>query len=269
MKTSRVLIKIGGAALADQSALQNVTYVVSGYREKGFEVVLVHGGGPAINEELRKRGIEWSFVGGQRVTTPLMMKTIEDTLCGTVNGKIVRHFGVIGMPAIGFSGADHGTLICSAQSPELGLVGKINKVSTAWIEQILAMPTRPLPVIAPIGVGVHGETFNINADRAAAFLAVGLAVDELVFLTDQPGIYDEEGVIIPEVDIEGLNNLIDAKIVTGGMLAKTQAVLYALNNGVPSVKVTNARGDSGTACVDAVPGAAVAVALEAARHVAL
>lgn len=253
MRTPRVLIKIGGAALAESAALANVTHVVQAYRDLGYDVILVHGGGPAINEELRRRGIEWTFVNGQRVTTPLMMKTIEDTLCGNVNGKIVRHLnhtsGVVGLSAIGFSGADNRTLLCSAQSAELGLVGKIEEVNTAWIEEVLSIPSKPLPVIAPIGVGVNGESFNINADRAAAFLAVGLKVDELIFLTDQPGIYDEEGEIIRTVDAEGLNNLIDAKIVTGGMLAKTQAVLHALNNGVSSVKVTNARNDSGTASV--------------------
>ncbi len=269
MKTPRVLIKIGGAALADSSALNNVTHVVQSYREQGFDVILVHGGGPAINEELRRRGIEWTFVGGQRVTTPLMMKTIEDTLCGTVNGKIVRHFGVVGLSAIGFSGADHKTLLCSAQSAELGLVGKIDEVNTAWIEEILSLPSKPLPVIAPIGVGAAGESFNINADRAASALAVGLKVNELVFLTDQPGIYDEEGLIIRQVDSIGLENLIDAKIVTGGMLAKTQAILHALNGGVPSVKVTNARNDSGTQClISVVDVATVAASLEGLRHVA-
>jgi acetylglutamate kinase len=111
------------------------------------------------------------------------------------------------------------------------------------------LPSKPLPVIAPIGVGAGGESYNINADRAAAALAVGLKVDELIFLTDQAGIYDEEGEIIRHVDAVGLENLIDAKIVTGGMLAKTQAILHALNGAVPSVKVTNARNDTGTACL--------------------
>ncbi len=270
MRTPRVLIKIGGAALSDSSALENVTHVVRAYREKGSDVVLVHGGGPAINEELRRKGIEWTFVNGQRVTTPLMMKTIEDTLCGHVNGQIVRHFGVEGLGAIGFSGADHRTLICSPQAPELGLVGKIEEVNTAWIEEILSLPSRLLPVIAPIGVGARGETYNINADRAAAFLAVGLKVDELVFLTDQPGIIDEEGQVIPVVDREGLQNLMEAQIVTGGMLAKTQAIVHALNSGVVSVKVTNARQDVGTQCLaHLIDAANVTQSLEGLRHVAI
>ncbi len=270
MRTPRVLIKIGGAALSDPSALGNVTQVVRTYRNNGYDVILVHGGGPAINEELRRQGIEWTFVNGQRVTTPLMMKTIEDTLCGHVNGQIVRHFGVVGLGAVGFSGADQKTLLCRPQSPELGLVGQIEEVNTGWIEELLAMPSKPLPVIAPIGVGRKGETYNINADRAAAFLAAGLAVDELVFLTDQPGIFDEEGEVIPFVDSQGLQNLIEAKIVTGGMLAKTQSILHALHNGVLSVKVTNARQDAGTQClIRLVDAATVAKSLEGLRHVAI
>lgn len=248
-KSNRVLVKIGGAALADPSALANVTTVVQRYREQGQDVVLVHGGGPAINEALRAKGIEWTFVGGQRVTTSAMMKVIEDTLCGQVNGRIVRHFGVEGLAAVGFSGADHRTLLCSAQSAELGLVGQIESVDTSWIENILAMPSKPLPVIAPIGAGAKGETYNINADRAAAFLGASLKVDELVFLTDQPGIYDEEGQIIALVDRQGLKNLIEARIVTGGMLAKAQAIIHALEEGVAVVKITNAQDDAGTRCL--------------------
>lgn len=270
IKSNRVLIKIGGAALAEPSALANVSHVVRHYRDREMEVVLVHGGGPAINEALKVKGIEWTFVAGQRVTTPAMMKTIEDTLCGQVNGRIVRHFGVEGWAAVGFSGADHHTLLCSAQSAELGLVGQIKEVRTDWIENILAMPSRPLPVIAPIGVGEKGETYNINADRAAAFLAASLNVDELLFLTDQTGIYDEEGEIISHVDLQGLENLMEARIVSGGMLAKTQAIVHALKHGVPSVRVTNARGDVGTFCLNQLANATDGTrSMEGLRHVAI
>src|SRR5262245_12214437 len=114
-----VLIKLGGAALTESSTLQTTTQAIHKFRDEGYDVVLVHGGGPAINAELQARGIEWTFVNGQRVTTPLMMKSIESTLCGVVNRSLVRHFGVNGINAIGFSGVDHGTLLCSQASPEL------------------------------------------------------------------------------------------------------------------------------------------------------
>lgn len=276
-KAARVLIKLGGAALTESSALQSTTEAIMKFRSSGYDVILVHGGGPAINAELQARGIEWNFVNGQRVTTPLMMKSIESTLCGVVNRSLVRHFGAQGIHALGFSGVDHGTLVCCQASPELGQVGKIVQVNADWISDILNMPTKPLPVIAPLGVGAGGECYNINADWSASHLAVALGVEQLLFLTDQPGVLDEEGQVIRTVDVEGLGNLIEAKMVTGGMMTKTNAVIHALKNGVGLVRVMNAQnaaedvpvGKLGTSCVltrTAVEGVLVS---EALRHVAV
>ncbi len=271
MKKPRVLIKLGGAALTESTALGATTAAILAFRSEGFDVILVHGGGPAINNELQARGIEWSFINGQRVTTPLMMKSIESTLCGVVNRSLVKHFGVNGIPALGFSGVDHQTLQCTVASPELGLVGRIDKVNADWIGEILNLPTKPLPVIAPLGVGAGGECFNINADWSASHLAVALGVDQLLFLTDQPGILDEEGQVIRTVDTDGLGNLIEAKMVTGGMMTKTLAVIHALKNGVGIVRVMNAQnaaedvpfGQLGTHCLLTAP--VVEVVSEAAR----
>lgn len=240
--TPKVLIKLGGAALTEPTALKSTTEAIHAYRKAGFAVILVHGGGPSINEELKRRGIEWTFINGQRVTTPLMMKSIESTLCGVVNRSLVRHFGQSGLSAVGFSGVDHQTLQCSQASPELGMVGRIDHVNAGWIDDILNLPTKPLPVIAPLGVGAGGECYNINADWSAAHLAAALKVDQLLFLTDQPGILDEEGEVISMIDLEGLNNLIEARMVTGGMLTKTLAISHALKNGVSLVRVMNTAG---------------------------
>lgn len=275
MKTPRILIKLGGAALQEVLTLDAVTQAILHYKRNGFHVVLVHGGGPAINEELRARGIDWTFVGGQRVTSAGMMDAIESTLCGRVNPRVVRHLGAAGLNPVGFSGADHQTLFCTQASPELGLVGKIEKVSCQWIEGILQLPSQPVPVIAPIGVGAQGQRFNVNADWAASHLAVGLKVEELLFLTDQKGVLDEEGQLIPTVDAAGLRNMIDAKMVSGGMLTKTLAVLHALNKGVPRVRVMRgldiagdiASGPFGTSC--ALHAAQTVVSQEGELHVAL
>ena len=240
MQASRVLIKLGGAALDTDITLEVVTEAIRRYRQQGSKVILVHGGGPAINNELRKRGIQWTFVGGQRVTTPAMIDVIESTLCGSVNRRLVRHFGTQGLPVVGLSGSDRRTLLCKEASPELGLVGKIEQVNSEWIDGILSMSQSPIPVIAPIGVGIHGECFNINADWAATHLAVALGVDQLVFLTDQPGVLDEEGELIRQLDKQGMLNMIDCKVVSGGMLTKTLAVLHALDNGVRRVRVLKA-----------------------------
>jgi acetylglutamate kinase len=249
MKTRRVLIKLGGAALTESTALQSTTDTIKAFRAEGYDVILVHGGGPAINAELQARGIEWNFVNGQRVTTPLMMKSIESTLSGVVNRSLVRHFGAQGIQAIGFSGVDHGTLVCCQASPELGQVGKILTVNASWIGDILGLPSKPLPVIAPLGVGAGGECYNINADWSASHLAVALEVDQLLFLTDQPGILDEEGHVIRAVDTAGLGNLIEAKMVTGGMMTKTNAIIHALKHGVKLVRVASVHDEIGTQCL--------------------
>lgn len=267
MSMKRVLIKLGGAALTEPTALASTTEAIQAYREAGYETVLVHGGGPAINEELQRRGIEWTFINGQRVTTPIMMKSIESTLCGVVNRSLVRHFGANGLNAIGFSGVDHQTLLCTQANAELGQVGKIDQVNAGWIGEILKMPSKPLPVIAPLGVGQSGEAYNINADWSAAHLASALKADELLFLTDQPGILDEEGQVIREIDADGLANLIEARMVTGGMMTKTLAIIHALKAGVGSVRVMNAHnaaedvphGKLGTRCQKASLFSAVTV----------
>lgn len=240
MKTPRVLIKLGGAALDAELTLEVVTDAIRRYRQLGYKVILVHGGGPAINVELRLRGITWNFVGGQRVTTPEMISVIESTLCGGVNRRLVRHFGSQQLPVVGFSGADQRTLLCKQSSPELGLVGAIEHVNSGWIEELMATSSNPVPVIAPVGVGENGECYNINADWAATHLAVALGAEQLVFLTDQVGILDEEGAAIEELDAQGMHNMIECKVVSGGMLTKTLAVLHALDNGVKTVRVMKA-----------------------------
>lgn len=244
----RILLKLGGAALTEADGLNAATAKIQALREEGCDVILVHGGGPAINADLQAKGIEWTFVNGQRVTTPRMMKSIESTLGGQVNSALVRHFGAQGIAALGFSGTDSNMLQCVPSSPELGQVGKIVAVHADWLLDVLRLSTRPLPVIAPLGVGVGGECYNINADWSAAHLAVALKVDQLLFMTDQNGILDEEGTVIESVDIAGLNNLIEAKMVTGGMLTKVNAILYALNHGVSLVRVGRPQL-AGTDCV--------------------
>lgn len=245
----RILVKLGGAALEAQATLSQAVELIKNYRAQGVQVIMVHGGGPSINTELRLRGIQWTFVGGQRVTTPAMMDVIENTLCGNVNHNVVNYFINNGLPAMGFAGTDRQTLFCERASLELGQVGKIVKVNAGWLDAFMKDPSSPVPVIAPLGVGEGGQRFNINADWAASHLAVALKVDQLVFLTDQFGICDEEGQKIPAVDAEGLRNMIDCKVVSGGMLTKTLAILNALENGVAKVSVSKAHDPStGTQC---------------------
>lgn len=239
-KSMRVLIKLGGATLDAPTTLANVTLAIERYRAVGYQVILVHGGGPAINSELVKRGITWTFVNGQRVTTPMMMEVIESVLCGQVNSHLVKQFVGRGLPAIGLADPEHRTLLCSAAAPELGLVGQIQKVNVKRINAILRRANAPVPVIAPVGIGLLGQAYNVNADVVASHLAVALKADQLIFLTDQTGMIDEEGELVTAVKVEGLENMIEHRVVSGGMLTKTRAVIHALKNGIGTVKVMNA-----------------------------
>lgn len=240
-----VVVKLGGSVLQDESLLASICDDIALMRKVGVAVVLVHGGGPAINKELERRGISWSFVDGLRVTTPEMMEVIEMVLCGSINRKIVRALQAAGMKAVGFSGVDAATLVCRKADERLGLVGAIERVGTQLIEEVLGIEDelgpRGVPVIAPIGLGREGSPYNINADWAASRIASALGVTKMLFLTDQDGILDAQGRLLPELDAGELEQLIEDGTVKGGMLAKARTILHALQNKVTDVHVLNAR----------------------------
>jgi acetylglutamate kinase len=246
---STILIKLGGAALQDASLVRSVCEDLIRIRSVGINVVIVHGGGPAINEELTRRGITWDFFEGQRITTPEMMEVIEATLCGTVNRRIVRTLNAAGVKATGISGTDGRTLLCKIADSRLGQVGAVETVQTELIAAVLGLkdefglPT--IPVIAPIGLGRDGSAYNINADWAAAKIATALKVKKLFFLTDQDGILDVDGKLIQELDGTELEGLIETEVVKGGMLAKTRTIIHALKKGVADVHILNARRKHG------------------------
>ncbi len=239
-----ILVKLGGAAVGQTSELGNLAEDLMMMRAVGVSVVIVHGGGPAINAELSSRGISWEFIEGQRVTTPQMMEVIESVLGGTVNRHIVRALNLAGIPAVGLSGIEASTLTCKPAAAKLGQVGIIEEVDTSLIRSLLKAETRDghgaVPVIAPIGIG-DAETFNINADWAASRIAQALGIKKLIFLTDQDGVLDTEGKVLPELDAGELEQLIESGTVKGGMLTKARTILDALRNGVAAVHVINGK----------------------------
>jgi acetylglutamate kinase len=238
-----ILIKLGGAALQDNALVSRICEDLKHIRSVGVKVVLVHGGGPSINQELKARGIAWEFIDGQRVTTPEMMEVIEMVLCGLVNRRIVRVLNGAGARAIGMSGADASTLLCHQASPKLGQVGSIDRVDTQVIHSILGADT--IPVIAPVGVGHEGEAFNVNADWAASRIAQALGIQKVLFLTDQEGILAKNGKLIPELDAAELETLVENGTVQGGMLAKAKTIIHALRNGVTDLHILNAKREHG------------------------
>lgn len=238
-----LLVKLGGAALGRLDAQTTFYEDLALLRSVGVSVVLVHGGGPMINAELTARGIPWEFIDGQRVTTPEIMEVIETVLCGTVNRRIVRALNLAGVPAVGLSGIEAATLKCKPAAPKLGQVGVIEEVDTSLIDAIARTPTKDgqgaIPVVAPIGLGPAGETFNINADWAASRIAQSLKIKKLVYLTDQDGILGRDGKALSELDASELSSLVEEGGVTGGMLTKARTILEALRNGIGAVHVLN------------------------------
>lgn len=238
----RIVIKQGGSSLADPSTLNELSLIIGGYQQRGFEVVLVHGGGPAINAELVKRGITWKFIDGQRQTTPEMMTVIDQVLGQKVNSELVNGLQMGGIRSIGLSGADDQILICRQLNFELGQVGSVEAVNTVAMETALSEGL--LPVVAPIGRGENGMKFNVNADWAATKIAIALKADKLIFLTDQDGILGEKKRLIRRATPLLIQQLISEGIISGGMCTKANAMMSALQYGVTQVRVLNANQSS-------------------------
>jgi acetylglutamate kinase len=236
----RVLIKLGGSALQEPQVVRQIAEDIALLRNVGIELILVHGGGPRITKELALHGIQSEFVEGQRVTKPEAMAVVEMVLAGSVNKEIVRTLNEWGVPAFGLSGVDGKLLQCKIARPELGLVGEIKHVDPSWIDAILQHQSG-VPVIAPIGFGPEGQALNINADMAAAQIAAAMGIKKLIFLTDQDGIWNAEKKVVSELDAGELQGMIEGKVVEGGMLIKARAILLALDQGVTTVHVLNAK----------------------------
>lgn len=240
----RIIIKLGGSALDHKSTLEELALLVQGLHRKKAQVMIIHGGGPAINQELTARGLTWQFIDGQRQTTPEMIDIIEEVLAGKVNHHIVNTLRFHHIKAIGFSGAQDQILKCQAASELLMLVGRIEEVQTETIESLLERDWTSTPVIAPIGFGSTGEKYNINADWAAAQIAISLSADQLIFLTDQDGIWDKNKIPMTETTVTQLEELIFSGVIAGGMATKAKAMIAAIENGVQSVQVLKASAGS-------------------------
>lgn len=243
MKRDELLvIKLGGASLEDELVVKSLAKDVKKLSDLGYKMVLIHGGGPAINAALTERNIIWEFVDGQRKTTPEMMKVIEATLFGIVNRRLQSHFAALGAPVLGISGSDMGILRCTPLNDDLGLVGQVSGVNKDLLKNLINLPV--IPLITPVGSDEKGNKYNINADMAAMSIATELKAKNLIYMTDQKGIWDQNKVTIKEIDALGLYQLIQTKVVQGGMLVKVKSVLQAIREGVHEVDIIDARTEN-------------------------
>ncbi|HEV2458958.1 MAG TPA: acetylglutamate kinase [Ktedonobacterales bacterium] len=223
LRGQTLVIKLGGSTLENQcDALEDVVWL----RSLGAHPVLVHGGGPEINEWLGRLGIEPRFERGLRVTDAATLDVVRMVLVGKVNSDLVRLLGQLGGRAIGISGVDGELLRAERAAPELGFVGVVQTVNPGPIAALTAAGY--IPVVAPVALGVDGAILNVNADDAAADLARGLAAAKLLYLSNIPGILDRQGQLLSTLTDGEVRRLIADGTITGGMIPKAEACLRAL-----------------------------------------
>lgn len=234
-----VTIKFGGHAMDNESGMENFARDVVLMRQVGVNPVIVHGGGPMIDGFLERLGIRSEFVQGKRVTDQATVEVVEMVLSGLVNKRIVQAINAQGGKAIGLSGKDANLMVCEETDPALGHVGTPVEMNPGILRSL--SEAEFIPVIAPIGTGRNGETFNVNGDTAAGAIAAALKADRLLLLTDVAGVKDADGEVLQELDPDMIRRLEADGAITGGMIPKTETALAALEGGVRAVVILDGR----------------------------
>ncbi|MGQ9531380.1 MAG: acetylglutamate kinase [Desulfotomaculales bacterium] len=241
-----IVLKYGGHAMLNEELKTAVLTDVVLMHYVGIRPVIVHGGGPEITSMLRRLGIPSRFVNGLRVTDRETVEVVEMVLVGRLNKEIVARINRLGGRAVGLSGKDANLLearkLSSAQEPDLGFVGEVAVVNPAVVKTLINEGY--IPVVAPVGWGPDGETYNINADHVAGRLAAALGADKLLVLTDVPGILaqpDQPDSLLSTVRSGEIPALIAAGKIRGGMIPKVECCLAALEGGVGSAHIVDGR----------------------------
>ena len=246
------VVKYGGHAMGDDNLARQFAADIVLLKQVGINPIVVHGGGPQIGKMLERLKIQSSFVDGLRVTDSITVEIVEMVLSGSINKQIVSEINAAGGMAIGISGKD-GQLIearklrRSIRDPDsniekildLGFVGEPVRINPTILQEFAE--SNIIPVIAPIGIGEKGETFNINADTAAGALAAALAAAKLMILTDVTGVLNKDGQLISEMSTTEAKKLIKDKVATGGMIPKIETCMHALDNDVEAAHILDGR----------------------------
>ncbi|GFE48671.1 acetylglutamate kinase [Roseobacter cerasinus] len=234
-----VVIKLGGHAMGSDAAMEEFARDVVLMRQVGVNPVIVHGGGPMINAMLDKLQITSEFKNGKRVTDAATMEVVEMVLAGVVNKRIVQAINRQGGRAIGLSGKDAHLITCTPTDPDLGFVGTPQAVNPRVLRDLAEKEY--IPVIAPLGAGAQGETFNINGDTAAGAVAAALKADRLLLLTDVAGVKNAAGEVVTELSATQIRSLTEDGVIAGGMIPKTETALAAIDGGVRAAVILDGR----------------------------
>ncbi|WGW05262.1 acetylglutamate kinase [Tropicibacter oceani] len=235
-----VVVKFGGNAMGDEDAMAEFARDIVLMRQVGLNPVVVHGGGPMINDLLKRLNIESRFVRGKRVTDQATVEVVEMVLTGLVNKRIVQAIMDQGGRAVGLSGKDDDMMVCEADDPELGFVGKPVEMNVQVLRDLFNAGI--IPVVAPVATGMNeNETFNVNGDTAAGAIAGALKADRLLLLTDVQGVKNAEGEVVTELTPEEVIKMTEDGVIAGGMIPKTETALKAIQDGVRGVVIIDGR----------------------------
>ena len=234
-----VVIKLGGHAMGSDEAMQMFARDVVLMRQVGINPVIVNGGGPMINQMLEKLHIKSEFVNGKRVTDEATMEVVEMVLSGSVNKRIVQAINEQGGSAVGLSGKDANLILCEQADSELGLVGNPTTIDPTVLQTLFS--NGMIPVIAPLGAGKNGETYNINGDTVAGAIAAALTADRLLLLTDVEGVKNKKGEVIAELSADQIKEMIASGTIARGMIPKTETALSAIEGGVLATVILDGR----------------------------
>ena len=234
-----VVIKFGGHAMGDDEAMASFARDIVLMQQVGANPVIVHGGGPMINEMLARLGVVSEFVNGKRVTDAATVEVVEMVLSGRVNKRIVQAINAQGGRAVGLSGKDANLMVCDPEDPRMGFVGVPADVDPRVLTELFE--ANIIPVIAPLGAGRDGETYNVNGDTAAGAIAAAIKADRLLLLTDVAGVKNAAGEVLTQMTAAEVEQMTADGVIAGGMIPKTETAVKAVRGGVRACTIVDGR----------------------------
>ncbi len=241
-RDTTVVIKYGGSAMVDEGLRNTFADDVAMLHYVGINPVIVHGGGPRISDAMHQRGVEPQWVEGLRITDAETIRVVQSTLAGEINPDIVRLVNAHGCVATGINGLDGNLFVARPKDERLGFVGEITQVNPGLVMSL--QDQGYVPVVAPLARGEDGHVYNVNADTAAAALAVAIGAKKLVYLTDVEGLYrvfGKEDSLIARSTEDGVKELLASGNVSAGMLPKLESCVTAIDDGVERVHIIDGR----------------------------
>ena len=237
-KEDLIVIKYGGNVLIDRKIFNNFIEDISILNKLGLSIIIVHGGGPRIERELKKENIQTKFINGLRVTDEKVIKIVEEVLID-FNNDIVSSLKKKGSKAVSINSKINNVINVIPDKRELGFVGVPDKINSDTIKDMMSQ--NQIPIVAPLGLDKNNQTYNINGDTAASAIAKKLKSRRLLLMTNVEGVYDDKKSLISEIKPYDMGNLVNLKIVQGGMLPKIKNCIDAVENGVRGVVILDGR----------------------------